>query len=192
MVSVTRQGGPQPTVVCWSKGSSEKGRHLEPKAPSFHFLEVLAGVKSHGSGWWGAHDSHGAQAGGVPQGRCSPEPPARLRCPLLSCPHHAPCGQGLEGTVPDTLNASAPGAALPGRGEQPRAGDTLPPHMAHRGAALALLPPRGGLGSRTKGLGPGPLTRALCGQTRFQDSQPQDGSEQLQVKARRGPGTSWE
>lgn len=51
MMSVNRHGGPQLTVVCWPKGSSEKGRHLEPKAPSFHFLEVSAGVKSHGNGW---------------------------------------------------------------------------------------------------------------------------------------------
>ena len=86
MVSVTRQGGPQPTVVCWSKGSSEKGRHLEPKAPSFHFLEVLAGVKSHGSGWWGAHESREAQAGGSPRAGAAQSPLLAFGVP--SCPAH--------------------------------------------------------------------------------------------------------
>ena len=120
MMSVNRHGGPQLTGVCWPKGSSEKGRHLEPKAPSFHFLEVSAGMKSHGSGWWGARDSRQAQArGGVP-GQAQPRAPSCLLS-VPACPAHsmllgARAWRGLSPTFSAVSAPWSPCARGPGPG----------------------------------------------------------------------------
>ena len=191
-MSVNRHGGPQLTVVCWPKGSSEKGRHLEPKAPSFHFLEVSAGVKSHGSGWWGARDSREAQARGGPRAGAAQSPLLPPQCPRLSCPQHAPWGQGLEGTVPDILSSERSWSRCAwGRGGVLDRGHSPSSHGSQWGRAELSRFPGEERGAGPEGLGPGPLAGPLGGWTRVQDSQPQDAPGQHQVEATRGPGTSW-
>lgn len=85
-----------------------------------------------------------------------------------------------------------PGAAVPGDKEGPQTGGHCPSSHGSQWAhnELSCLPDEE-WGAGPEGLGPVSPAGALGGQTHFHDSQPQDGSEQLQVKVKRGPGTSW-
>lgn len=175
-MSVNRHGGPQLTVVCWPKGSSEKGRHLEPKAPSFHFLEVSAGMKSHGSGWWGARDSRQAQArGGVP-GQAQPRAPSCLLS-VPACPAHSMLlgARAWRGLSPTFSAVSAPWSRCAwGREGALDQGHSPSSHGSQWGRAELSCFPGEERGAGLEGLGPGPLTGALGGWTCVQDSQPQD------------------
>lgn len=107
--------------------------------------------------------------GGVPQGRRSPEPPPCLLS-IPSCPAHTMLlvARAWRGLSPTFSTASSPwshcawgrGAAL-GRGHSPSS------HGSQWGRAELSRFPGEEWGAGPEGLGPGPLTGAPCGRTRF-------------------------
>ena len=119
------------------RGLLRRGGTWNPKPPPSTFWRCRAGVKSHGSGWWGARDSREAQARGVP-GQAQPRAPSCLLS-VPACPAHSMLlgARAWRGLSPTFSAVSAPGAAVPGGGEGSWTGDTLPPHMAHSGPTLS-------------------------------------------------------
>ena len=122
------------------------------------------------------------------------KPAAALRLSVPTCPAHTMLlvARAWRGLSPTFSAASAPWSCC-AWGQGGALGQGHPPSScgSQWGRAELSRLPGEERGAGPERLGPGPLAGALGGRTRLRDSQPQDGPEQLQVEAKRGPGTSW-